>query len=65
MSLTPSNMIPLGTPAPAFTLPDVTTGQPVTLDTFSGSQALLVVFLCNHCPYVVHVREELARVAHD
>ena len=65
MALTPSNMLPLGTAAPAFTLPDVATGQPVTLDTFSGSQALLVIFLCNHCPYVIHIREELARVARD
>lgn len=65
MSLTPSNMLPLGTSAPAFTLPDVTTEHAVTLDTFAGKEALLVIFLCNHCPYVIHVREELARLARD
>ncbi len=58
-------MLPLGTPAPAFRLPDVATGASVSLEDFAEEQALLVVFLCNHCPYVVHVREELARIARD
>lgn len=65
MALTPSKMIPLGTPAPAFSLPDVETGRSISLENFAGSQALLVIFLCNHCPYVIHVREELARIARD
>jgi len=54
-------MIPLGTRAPGFRLPD-TEGAPVSLDDFKGAPALLVVFLCNHCPYVKHVRHELARL---
>ncbi len=58
-------MLPLGTPAPAFSLTDVTTGKTVSLSDFDGKKALLVIFLCNHCPYVVHVREELARIARD
>jgi thiol-disulfide isomerase/thioredoxin len=58
-------MLPLVTPAPAFSLPDVTTGNTVSLQDFSDKKALLVIFLCNHCPYVIHVREELARIAKD
>jgi len=58
-------MLPLGTPAPGFALPDVATGHPVTLENFAADQALLVIFLCVHCPYVVHVREELARLRRD
>jgi peroxiredoxin len=65
MVLTPSTMLPLGTRAPAFELPDVTSGKTVSLDTFRGKQGLLVIFLCRHCPYVKHVRDELARFARD
>ena len=65
MARTQSTMLPLGTQAPDFSLPDVTTGAPVALGDFSGKKALLVVFLCNHCPYVIHVRAELARIAQD
>jgi peroxiredoxin len=60
-----STMLDLGTPAPDFSLPDVTTGQPVSLRDFADKQALLVIFLCAHCPYVVHVQPELARLAKD
>ena len=63
MSLTPSTMLPLGTPAPDFTLPD-TNGTPVSLADFP-QPALLVIFMCNHCPYVVHLREGMARLARD
>lgn len=63
MARTSSTMLALGTPAPDFTLPDVLTGKPVSLSDFAGKKALLVTFLCNHCPYVVHIREELARIA--
>jgi len=59
MALTPSAMLPLGTTAPAFTLPD-TDGTPVALS--SGPQGALVIFLCNHCPYVKHLREGLAQL---
>ena len=55
--------MPGGTPAPAFTLPDVTTGKLLTLEEVAGSNGTLVVFLCAHCPYVVHVREKLVELA--
>jgi peroxiredoxin len=58
-------MLPLGTPAPPFDLPDVTTGRHVALADFSEDSALLVIFLCAHCPYVIHVQEELARLGRD
>ena len=64
MSLTPSTMLPLGTGAPAFSLPD-TTGKTVSLADFKEAKALLVMFICNHCPYVKHVKEELARLGAD
>ncbi|HWL51815.1 MAG TPA: thioredoxin family protein [Chthoniobacteraceae bacterium] len=65
MARTASTMLALGTPLPAFTLPDVTTGQPVSSETLGQGKALLVAFLCNHCPYVIHVREQLAAIARD
>ena len=64
MSLTPSTMLPLGTRAPGFRLPD-TDGKIVTLDDFRDAPALLVVFLCNHCPYVKHIRHQLSTLAKD
>jgi peroxiredoxin len=62
MVLTPSTMLPLGTKAPAFSLPNVD-GSTVSLADFGGAKALLVVFMCNHCPYVIHVAPELAKLA--
>jgi peroxiredoxin len=59
MALTPSTMLPLGTKAPDFRLPD-TDGTLVSLVDFAGAPAYLVIFLCNHCPYVKHVRSGLA-----
>jgi peroxiredoxin len=64
MALTPSTMLPLGTAAPDFKLPD-TDGTLVSLADFQGKAALLVVFMCNHCPYVIHVRGALAQLARD
>lgn len=64
MALTPSTMLPLGTQAPEFALPD-TEGRIVSLDDFSAANALAVIFICNHCPYVKHVRDELARFGRD
>jgi peroxiredoxin len=52
-----------GTPAPAFTLPDVVTGRMRSLDELAGPAGTLVIFLCAHCPYVVHVRAKLAELA--
>ena len=57
-------MLPLGTTAPEFRLPD-TDGKPVSLADFRGHAALLVVFMCNHCPYVIHIRGGLAQLARD
>ena len=59
MALTPSTMLPLGTQAPDFSLRNVD-GQTVSLADFEGAPALLVIFMCNHCPYVKHVAPELA-----
>jgi len=65
MALTPSTMLELGTPAPDFRLPDATSGRTVARDDLADAPALLVAFLCNHCPYVKHIREGLARFARD
>ena len=61
----PSTMLALGTKAPDFELPDVVTGLPVSIRDFDGKRALLVMFICRHCPYVRHVRGELARLGRD
>lgn len=60
-----SVMLPLGTPAPPFFLRDVVSGQIYSLDSFTGKTALLVMFLCRHCPYVVHVEQEIAKIGLD
>lgn len=65
MALTPSQMIPLATKAPAFALPDTVSGKTVSLGDFAGAKGLLVMFICNHCPYVKHVAPELARIGRD
>jgi len=64
MALTPSTMLPLGTAAPDFRLPD-TNGKTIALADFKGQPALLVIFMCNHCPYVKHIRAGLAQLARD
>jgi peroxiredoxin len=64
MALTPSTMLPLGTAAPDFKLPD-TNGKTVSLADFKDKPALLVLFICNHCPYVKHIRAGLAQLARD
>ena len=65
MATTPSTMLPLGTAAPDFALAEVGSERRVSLSDFGGKDALLVVFLCAHCPYVVHVAPELARLGRD
>ena len=65
MSLTPSTMMELKTRAPDFSLPDVCTGKTVSLSDCSNGQALLVVFMCAHCPYVILVESELAAIGRD
>jgi len=64
MAVTPSTMTPLGEKAPAFTLPDPRAGRDVSLSEFDG-RPLLVMFICNHCPFVVHVLDELVRLGVD
>jgi len=64
MALTPSSMLPLGTTAPDFNLPDPD-GKIVSLADFKDKSALLVLFICNHCPYVKHIRTGLAQLARD
>lgn len=60
-----STMLQLGTPAPDFSLTDVGSGATVSLSDFSGSKALLIMFICRHCPYVKHVEAELARIGNE
>jgi peroxiredoxin len=64
MALTPSTMLPLGTPAPDFRLPDPG-GKLVALADFKSAPALAVLFICNHCPYVKHIRAGLAQFGRD
>jgi len=64
MALTPSVMLELGTPAPDFSLPDVD-GSTRSLADFADSPALLVMFICNHCPYVKHIQQGLVALAND
>jgi len=59
MSRTESTMLPLGTRAPDFSLPEPATGKMVSLSDFTDSKALLVIFMCNHCPYVLHIHEQM------
>lgn len=63
MARTPSNMMALGTIAPAFTLPDVVSGEPVSLQ--ASPVATLIMFICNHCPFVKHVQSQLVALGHD
>lgn len=64
MVLTESNNMALGSPAPEFQLPDTRNGHTVSLDQVAG-KPVLVVFMCNHCPYVVHLIDELTALAHQ
>ena len=64
MVMTPSQMAPLGSPAPEFALPDAVSGRTVSRAEFAG-KALLVMFLSNHCPFVKHIADGLARFARD
>ena len=65
MVLTPSTMLPLGERAPDFRLLDVVSATEITLDSFEGCQLLLVMFICQHCPFVKHVEVELAKIGQD
>jgi thiol-disulfide isomerase/thioredoxin len=65
MVAVPSTMLPLGTPVPDFALPDAVSWKRVSAADFRDAKALLVMFICNHCPFVKHVKTELGRVAAD
>jgi peroxiredoxin len=65
MALTESNMLPLGTKAPDFKLVDTVTDTIVSLQDIASEKATVVMFLCNHCPYVIHINEELVRLAKE
>lgn len=65
MSLTPSTMLDLGTKAPDFSLVDTVSGSLRDYASIRGSKGTVVMFICNHCPFVLHVNEEIIRVAHD
>ena len=65
MVQTASTMLPLGVSAPDFHLTDVVSGTPISLDTFTGKSALLVMFISVHCPFVKHVQTQLAQIGKD
>lgn len=65
MALTPSNMIPLGTTAPDFTLTDAVSGNELGLQELKSEKATVIMFICNHCPYVKHVQAGLVEMASD
>jgi peroxiredoxin len=65
MSRTPSVMVALGTRMPTFQLPDVTTGKLFNSDVLKEEKATVIMFICNHCPFVKHVNAELVRMAND
>jgi len=65
MAYTESNMPPIGAPAPDFALPDTVSGKVLSLHDVAGPRATVVMFLCNHCPYVIHVNPEIVRVVQD
>ena len=65
MVMVSSTMLELGTPAPDFALPDVISGETVSLKTFADNPVLVIMFICEHCPFVKHVQNELARLGHD
>ena len=65
MALTPSTMLPLGTKAPDFKLLDTVSEELKTFKDVKGKKGTLVMFICNHCPFVIHVNPELVRLAND
>jgi len=65
MAATPSNMMPLGTQAPDFTLLNTVTGEMATLQSLKSDIATMIMFICNHCPYVKHIEPELVKMANE
>lgn len=65
MVLTPSSMVPIGTLAPNFTLPDTVTGKDLSLNELKSDVATVIMFICNHCPYVKHIQDGLVSLSKD
>ena len=65
MVRTESTMLPLGTVAPSFELEDVVSGNALSLDSFKGKKGLLVMFICQHCPFVKHIEDQLGQIGQD
>lgn len=65
MAATPSAMVELGTKAPDFNLPDTISGKQISLDEIKSDKATVVMFICNHCPYVIHIIDELSEVVKE
>lgn len=65
MALTPSNMLELGTPAPDFRLKDTNSNSHYSFADLKGNKGTLVMFICNHCPFVLHVLDEILKITHD
>ncbi len=65
MAATPSTMVEVGTPMPKFSLTDTVSGSTIDDDYFNDARAALIMFICNHCPFVIHVRDELINVAKE
>ncbi len=63
MALTESNMLPIGTQAPTFELPDTISGKTISLNDVKSDKATVVMFICNHCPYVIHINQTIVEVA--
>ncbi|MCF8272834.1 MAG: thioredoxin family protein [Flavobacteriaceae bacterium] len=65
MAQTPSNMLPLGTKAPEFSLFDTISGNYLALNSLKGGKGTVIMFICNHCPFVIHVNVELVKIANN
>lgn len=65
MARTPSNMLPLGTKAPYFSLHDTVSGSILNLNDLKGIKGTVIMFICNHCPFVIHVNEALVNIANE
>ncbi len=65
MAATPSNMFPLGSKAPSFELPDTVSGKHLSIEEIRGEKGTVVAFICNHCPYVIHMIDHFAELARD
>lgn len=63
MARTPSNMLPLGTAAPEFRLPDTVSGETLSLEVIRGDKGTVIMFICNHCPFVKHVNAGIVELA--